>query len=104
MKLATRINSFLPKFDNNLEKVFAEFKNLGLTHVDLNYPEHVVDYSPDEMKKILSENNLELMELLFVLEINLSTAKLETLTKKFQKKLCNFVKTPQTIVEQLVVK
>ena len=36
MKLATRINSFLPKFDNNLEKVFAEFKNLGLTHVDLN--------------------------------------------------------------------
>ena len=60
MKLATRINSFLPKFDNNLEKVFAEFKNLGLTHVDLNYPEHVVDYSPDEMKKILSENNLEL--------------------------------------------
>ncbi len=60
MKLATRINSFLPKCDNNLEKVFVEFKNVGLTHVDLNYPEHVVGYSPEKMKKILAENHLEL--------------------------------------------
>lgn len=59
MKLATRVNSFLPKFDNDLQKVFSEFNNLGLTHVDLNYPEHVLNYNPEEMKEILSKNNLQ---------------------------------------------
>lgn len=59
MKLATRINSFLPKFDNDLEKVFSEFERLGLSHVDLNYPEHTVDYNPEEMKGLLERNNLK---------------------------------------------
>lgn len=48
MKLATRINSFLPVNDNDLRKVFKKFKSLGLNYVDLNYPEHVKDYSSAE--------------------------------------------------------
>lgn len=59
MKLATRINSFLPVYENDLKQVFGKFKNLGLTHVDLNYPEHVGGLSGSEMKAILDENDLK---------------------------------------------
>ncbi|MGH2118120.1 sugar phosphate isomerase/epimerase family protein [Aerococcus sp. L_32] len=59
MKLATRINSYLPKFDNDLEKVFVEFNRLGLTHVDLNYPEHVGDIEFQQMNKLLNANDLK---------------------------------------------
>lgn len=60
MKLATRINSFLPTSDNDLSKVFNKFKKLGLNYVDLNYPEQVVGYSADKMKTLLNKNDLEL--------------------------------------------
>jgi xylose isomerase len=59
MKLATRINSFLPVYENDLKQVFGKFKNLGLTHVDLNYPEHVGGLSGSEMKAMLDENDLK---------------------------------------------
>lgn len=59
MKTATRINSFLPKFDHSLEKVFGEFQRIGLTHVDLNYPEHTNDIHPEKMKQLLEENQLK---------------------------------------------
>lgn len=59
MKLATRINSFLPVYENDLKKVFEKFKNLGLTHVDLNYPEHVTGFSGMEMKALLDDNSLK---------------------------------------------
>lgn len=59
MKTATRINSFLPKFDNNLERIFEEFNRIGLTHVDLNYPEHTTNVSSKEMKALLEKNNLK---------------------------------------------
>lgn len=58
MKLATRINSFLPKFNNSVEEVLQEFNQLGLTHVDFNYPEHVINISATKMKEIVQENNL----------------------------------------------
>lgn len=58
MKLATRINSFLPKFNNSVEEVLQEFNRLGLTHVDFNYPEHVINISATKMKEIVQENNL----------------------------------------------
>ncbi|PLS38108.1 AP endonuclease [Carnobacterium maltaromaticum] len=58
MKLATRINSFLPKFNNSVEEVLQEFNRLGLTHVDFNYPEHVIDISAAKMKEMVQENNL----------------------------------------------
>lgn len=59
MKLATRINSFLPKYDNDISEVFGEFSRLGLTHVDLNYPEHTSDIKASKMKALLKENNLQ---------------------------------------------
>lgn len=59
MKLATRINSFLPKFDYDLKTVFEEFHRIGLSHVDLNYPEHVTDFSGPEMKQLLAQNQLQ---------------------------------------------
>lgn len=58
MKLATRINSFLPVFNNDLDQVFEKFENLGLTHVDLNYPEHVHDIPTSEMKSLLKKHHL----------------------------------------------
>lgn len=60
MKLATRINSFLPINDNDLNKVFESFNELGLTHVDLNYPEHFNGYTMEEMRTMLKDNNLTL--------------------------------------------
>ena len=59
MKIATRINSFLPKYNNDLNLVFKKFSELGITHVDLNYPEHVTNYSSEVMKDMLKDNNLE---------------------------------------------
>lgn len=58
MKLATRINSFLPKYDHDLSRVFKQFHKLGLTHVDLNFPEHTKGYTAKEMKALLEENDL----------------------------------------------
>ncbi|KRN99027.1 sugar phosphate isomerase/epimerase family protein [Companilactobacillus kimchiensis] len=60
MKLATRINSFLPVNDNNMDKVFDQFQKLGLGYVDLNYPEHTDGFSPKEMKALLDGHNLKL--------------------------------------------
>ncbi|MGT2923833.1 sugar phosphate isomerase/epimerase family protein [Streptococcus caviae] len=60
MKLATRINSFLPVNNNDIKEVFKRFKELGLGYVDLNYPEHVKGYEAKEMKTLLADNNLAL--------------------------------------------
>ena len=60
MKLATRINSFLKWDVNDLSKVFKRFRELGLEYVDLNYPEHVINYKPEEIRKMLTDNNLKL--------------------------------------------
>lgn len=59
MKLATRINSFLPKCNNDISEVFGEFSRLGLTHVDLNYPEHTNGIEASKMKALLKENDLQ---------------------------------------------
>jgi len=60
MKLATRINSFLPVNENNMDKVFGQFQKLGLGYVDLNYPEHTNGFEPEEMKTLLDKHNLKL--------------------------------------------
>ena len=60
MKLATRINSFLPIYGNDLTNVFGAFDELGIEYVDLNYPEHVKDIDAVSMKETLSENHLKL--------------------------------------------
>jgi xylose isomerase len=59
MKTATRINSFLPKFNHDLERVFEEFQRIGLSHVDLNYPEHTTNFSATEMKALLTKHHLQ---------------------------------------------
>lgn len=60
MKLATRINSFLPIYEHDLRKVFGAFNELGLGYVDLNYPEHVADFDASTMKQVLNDNQLQL--------------------------------------------
>lgn len=61
MKLATRINSYF-RFDGDrdLDCVFGEFQGVGLTHVDLNYPEHCKDHAAAEMKELLAKHDLKL--------------------------------------------
>lgn len=59
MKLATRINSFLPVNDNDMDKVFGQFQKLGLGYVDLNFPEHTKKFSPEEMKSLLDKHDLK---------------------------------------------
>ena len=58
MKLATRINSFLPHFDNDVAKVLADFHRIGLTHVDFNYPEHVAGIPAEQMRQVLADCEL----------------------------------------------
>lgn len=60
MKLATRINSYFRGGDKNLDRVFAQFQHVGLTHVDLNYPEHVGDTPTADMAKLLADHDLAL--------------------------------------------
>lgn len=60
MKLATRINSYLRIDGYNLEKTFSDFKTAGINYVDLNYPEHVKEVTPAEMKELLEKYNLKL--------------------------------------------
>ncbi len=59
MKLATRINSFLPHFDGDVARVLADFHRIGLTHVDLNYPEHTAGISAESMAQVLADNQLK---------------------------------------------
>ena len=60
MKLATRINSYFRSGDRNLDRVFAQFEEVGLTHVDLNYPEHVGTMPAEQMKQLLDAHGLKL--------------------------------------------
>lgn len=60
MKLATRINSYLRIDGYNLEKTVSDFKTAGINYVDLNYPEHVKEVTPTEMKELLEKYNLKL--------------------------------------------
>jgi len=66
---ACRLNSFKSlsiKGNNKISK--QEIKNLisevfkipGLTHVDLNYPDHFIDIQPRELKSIISRKGLKL--------------------------------------------
>jgi xylose isomerase len=58
MKLATRINSFLDKNTTVLAALDRMGKIDGLTHVELNYPEHLIGCNLGELKKALHRNNL----------------------------------------------
>ena len=59
MKLATRLNSFLPKYDNDIDLVFSELEKIDINYVDLNYPEHINGITSSEMKVMLDKHNLK---------------------------------------------
>ena len=59
MKLATRLNSFLPQCSNDIDLVFDKLKELEINYVDLNYPEHTNGISAEEMLKKLDSHNLK---------------------------------------------
>lgn len=60
MKFATRINSYYRTGEKNIDRVFDQFQHVGLTHVDLNYPEHVAGIPAEEMKAKLGAHDLKL--------------------------------------------
>ncbi len=58
MKYATRVNSFLRE-SKDLIKILNEIGEIdGIDYVDLNYPEHFLAYSAEEIKEILKVNGL----------------------------------------------
>lgn len=59
MKLATRINSLLPLFGDDVREVLANLRRIGLTHVDLNYPEHSRNIEAGQMRQVLADCRLE---------------------------------------------
>ncbi|MBY4798367.1 sugar phosphate isomerase/epimerase [Collinsella sp. AGMB00827] len=60
MKAAARINSYFREGKKDVERVFTQFEEAGLTHVDLNYPEHTSGIEPARMKQMLEASHLEL--------------------------------------------
>ncbi|MCY9669531.1 sugar phosphate isomerase/epimerase [Paenibacillus alginolyticus] len=58
MKFATRLNSFKNK--SIVETIDQIASVQGLTHVDLNYPEHFQNNSVEEIKDALKRNNIKL--------------------------------------------
>lgn len=60
MKLATRINSILPTVNGDIKEALKKISEIsGITHVDLNYPEHFSQYSIGEVQETLKLANLE---------------------------------------------
>lgn len=59
MKLATRINSFLQKGKNVIDALNEIGTIEGITHVDLNYPEHFDGNEIEKIEETLNKNNLK---------------------------------------------
>lgn len=58
MKYATRVNSFL-RDNKDMKNILNEIGEIdGIDYVDLNYPEHFLIYSAEEVKEILEVNGL----------------------------------------------
>lgn len=49
----------MSQVDHDVLKVLLEFARIGLTHVDLNYPEHTEGISAEQMKAALDSTNLK---------------------------------------------
>lgn len=60
MYFTARINSFITDKEIRVADVLEKFSLIdGLTHVDLNYPEHFEGMTVDEMKRLLEKNGLK---------------------------------------------
>ncbi len=58
MKYATRVNSFL-RTNKDLKTAIIQIGQIdGIDCIDLNYPEHFQNYSIEEVRNILAENEL----------------------------------------------
>ena len=52
------MNSFIFKGKYDLLQTIDEYRKMeGITHLEFNYPEHVVGYDLDEIKKTVLENH-----------------------------------------------
>lgn len=61
MKYATRLNSFLGRDGQTLGSALRELGSIdGMSHVDLNYPQHFTKYSVEQIRGLLEENHLQL--------------------------------------------
>ena len=59
MKYATRINTFRSAGSGSVEDALREIATVeGITHVDLNFPEHMAEHTPEQMKDLLRELGL----------------------------------------------
>lgn len=55
MKYAGRMNSFILKGQNVFDAINAYHKMHGITHLEFNYPEHIVGYDLEEIKKAMGD-------------------------------------------------
>lgn len=61
MKIATRLNSFLAGNGHTIADAMDKISSIdGLTHVDINYPEHLNASSEHEIAALLKRNHLQL--------------------------------------------
>lgn len=56
MKFAGRMNSFIFKGNYNLFTTIEKYKSMdNITHLEFNYPEHIVGYDIEELKKAIGD-------------------------------------------------
>lgn len=55
MNYAGRMNSFIFKGQNVLDAIKAYRETKGMTHLEFNYPEHIVGYDLEEIKKAMGD-------------------------------------------------
>ncbi|MDD3339209.1 MAG: sugar phosphate isomerase/epimerase [Lachnospiraceae bacterium] len=55
MNYAGRMNSFVLKGENVFDAIHAYHQMNGITHLEFNYPEHIVGYDLEEIKKEMGD-------------------------------------------------
>jgi len=58
MNYAGRMNSFIFKGQNVFDAIAAYHKMHGITHLELNYPEHIAGYDLEEIRKAMGDLKL----------------------------------------------
>lgn len=59
IKMATRLNAYLPHYDRDFDKVFDQLEKVGINYVDINFLQQTNGISPEEMKAMLKKHNLK---------------------------------------------
>lgn len=89
MKFAARINSFkkspLYKKISVLDCIEIISKIDGITHIELNYPEHFENIKVEEVKEALIKHNLKLSGIALRYDLNLLMENLLIQIKKLEK-------------------